>query len=268
MVLGIVGDVHANAGALDAGLAMLRTRPIDQLVFLGDLLTYGPDVDPVLSRVEDELAGGARIVLGNHDRMYLDLSAGEQAYFDALPPWVRESADWTRGQFDIARFQRIPFAPTAAFGEVLVAHANPFPPDPSGFPDWRYLTRAADHQRAADHLRLAGARVGVFGHTHRSRIVELPSLRGVDDEDRRILDGWRPVGEGDALSVNAGTVGQPRNRSATSTVAWVTAHDDGRFDVEIAPIAYDVDRHLAALEALPFSPHTAATLARFFEPGD
>ena len=101
----------------------------------------------------------------------------------------------------------------------------------------------------------------VFGHTHRARIVEWPSGRGLTDEKRHALYAWKPHGLDDALVLNAGAVGQPRGRGG-STVMWITLEDE--VDVDLAPIVYPVDEHVAGLYKLPVSGSTIEALARFF----
>ncbi|MEQ1564245.1 MAG: metallophosphoesterase [Myxococcota bacterium] len=265
MRLGVVGDIHANARALQEALDLVQSRPIDQLIFLGDLLTYGPDVDEVLALVQEETEDGAQLILGNHDAMYLDLLDGNQAYFDGLPLWIRESVDWTLGQLDAELFRSLPFAKEWVAESTLVAHANPFDAEDSGQPNWRYLNQLDDYAEAARCLRDRDLRVGVFGHTHRARIVEWPSGRGLTDDKRASIYAWKPSGLEDALILNAGAIGQPRGRGATSTVMWVTVEDE--VDVDLAPVPYAVDEHVAALYNLPLSGSTIESLARFFRSG-
>jgi predicted phosphodiesterase len=269
-----VGDVHANARALRAALATLRARAPDRIVFLGDLLTYGADVDEVLDLVAGEVDRGAGLALGNHDRLYRDLLAGERTYYDALPDWIRESVDHMLDRLAaspsaLARFQSLPYAAVIREGPVWISHANPFDADSAGTPDWRYLARPEDMALAAHALRTKGATAGVFGHTHRARIVSWPDGRGLGDEAPAPLVGWRPAGTSDALIVNAGAVGQPRSVSARSTVAWIAIHGDPdapTIDAEIVGLDYDVRGHLAALAALPVSARTRERLAAFFRP--
>jgi len=51
--IAVLGDVHGNARALRAALAQAHKGPFDRMVFLGDLLTYGHDVDEVLDLVAE-----------------------------------------------------------------------------------------------------------------------------------------------------------------------------------------------------------------------
>lgn len=270
MRFGVIGDVHANARALHAALAQIHTRPVDRLVFLGDLLSYGTDTDEVLSTVAEQVSRGAVLLLGNHDRLYLDLLAERAGgrergprYYDGLPTWLRESVDWTIDRFDPKVLLGLPYVPEYQWQQVVFAHANPYPAGPTGVPDWRYVNKPEDHALAAKTLRSRGLRVGVFGHTHRSRIVEWPSGRGMGDDARRSLHQWVPETEADALVINAGAIGQPRNRTATSTVLWLTVNPSG-IDADLAPLTYDVEGHLAAVRKLPMSPMTVAALVGFF----
>jgi diadenosine tetraphosphatase ApaH/serine/threonine PP2A family protein phosphatase len=260
--LGVLGDVHANARALREALDLVQSRPIDQLVFLGDLLTYGPDVREVLELVAAETEDGAILLLGNHDAMYLDLMEGEQGYFDGLPLWVRESVDWTLGELDQTLFRSLPFVKEWTHEQLLAAHANPFDPEPGGEPSWRYLNQLDDYAEAARCLRDRDLRVGVFGHTHRPRIVEWPSGRGLTDERRSSVYAWKGVGLDDALLLNAGSVGQPRGKGGPAHVMWITVEEE--VDVDLATVSYPVEEHVAALYRLPVSGSTVEALARFF----
>jgi predicted phosphodiesterase len=267
-LLGVLGDVHGNARALRAALAHVRRRPIDGLVFLGDLLSYGPDVDEVLDRVGEEVSRGARVVLGNHDLLYRNLLSGESAYRDRLPPWLKETVTHTFDQLaagDADRLLAIPFERTIRIGPLLIAHANPFGDDPDGTPDWRYINHPEDYGLAADALVAGGAWAGMFGHTHRPRIVQWPSGRGLGDDVCPALVGFRPAAPGDALILNAGSVGQPRNLAARSTVCFVAVGEvDEPMDVEIETLEYDVAGHLAAIESTDMSRAVRDRLAGFF----
>lgn len=277
---GVLGDVHANARALRAALDQVRQRPIDGLVLLGDLLTYGPDVDEVLDLVSAEIAGGATVILGNHDQMYLELLAGQAEYYDGLPSWIKESVDYTldRLAVDPGRFLTIPFERSLQLGPIYVAHANAHPERPDGGMDWRYVARADEFAAAAGALRGRGAWAGMFGHTHRTRIVEWPAARGLGDDNRDAIDGWQPVNEGDALVMTAGAVGQPRNAAARSTVVWMRHGDPedpagdsprsrcGPISVAIDTLRYDVAGHVAAVQAMPLTAGTRAELTNFFRP--
>jgi serine/threonine protein phosphatase 1 len=67
-----IPDLHGQLGFLDRLLAKLRTHdvwPAARLVFLGDLVDRGPDVQGTVRRVIDLIAAkpGSTCVMGNHD---------------------------------------------------------------------------------------------------------------------------------------------------------------------------------------------------------
>src|SRR5690242_11010485 len=99
MRLAILGDIHANAGALNGALTTADSSGYDLLILLGDLLTYGTDVEETLQLVLDRQSQGNTILLrGNHDTLYQELLCGDSKYFQQLPGWLRESVEWTRAR--------------------------------------------------------------------------------------------------------------------------------------------------------------------------
>jgi serine/threonine protein phosphatase 1 len=65
-----IGDIHGCAAALNALVQAIDPRPEDTLVFLGDVVDWGPDSRSCVQRLID-LAGRCRLVLvrGNHEEM-------------------------------------------------------------------------------------------------------------------------------------------------------------------------------------------------------
>jgi hypothetical protein len=94
----VVGDVHGCRQELEALLSLVRYDAGDDLFFLGDLLSRGPDPLGILSILRRT---GARGVRGNHDDALLQWHAKKEAGHDAhLGKGKRQlaeqlqSADW------------------------------------------------------------------------------------------------------------------------------------------------------------------------------
>lgn len=243
----VIGDVHGNARALHAALAVARNGPLDELVFIGDLLTYGHDVDEVLDLVaEAQARHGATVLIGNHDQLYFDLAEGDRTYIDTLPAWIRASVEHTVGMVGSSLRARLRWSEQVVRDGVLFAHANPF-----GFRNWTYLNRVEDVARAQAALESQGLRAGVFGHTHRPRwCMDVPARD-------RVMTWSGPH----ALVLNVGSVGQPRDGTSRSVIA--------RLDIEtlsatFEAVDYDVAAHVAALHASGLGATTVAKLAAFF----
>lgn len=259
----VVSDLHANARALDACLERAEALGFDQLVVLGDLLTYGPDVGAVVDRVTELCrARGARLLAGNHDFLYRDLPGGERAYYDTLPAWLRASVDWTLARLDTAAFGALPWEDELVLGPVLFSHANPF-----GARNFRYLNHANDLVDAARAIARRGWQGGCFGHTHRS------TLATVDVASGRVTDhggaAERPVGPGQAGAVfiaNPGSVGQPRGGGLGASFLTLTVDDRSVLDARLERVPYDVATHVAAVRQMGLDQATSDKLASFFAP--
>ena len=64
MRIAIISDIHGNLSALDAVLADLRTRPVDAVYCLGDLVGYAAHPNEVTERIRAE---GIPTIMGNYD---------------------------------------------------------------------------------------------------------------------------------------------------------------------------------------------------------
>lgn len=233
----VISDIHANARAMAAATALIRETGADQVVVLGDLLTYGVEPGPTLDLVEEQIAAGADLVVGNHDQMYLDLAEGNTTYYERLPDWIRESIDFNFDRLEVQRFRALPWQREVTHGNLFFAHANPF-----GFPDWTYLNHDAVVERAGEELARRGFGWGFFGHTHRPRI--------------------RATAVGPTVA-NPGSIGQPRGGGATMLL--VTTGSPGRgTTAQHRMLNYDTTQHLADLTASTLSRPTAQRLAAYF----
>lgn len=61
-------DIHGNYEALDAILNDIKNNSYDEVIFLGDLISLGPDSKKCIKRLSEE---NVRWILGNHDLYYL-----------------------------------------------------------------------------------------------------------------------------------------------------------------------------------------------------
>lgn len=180
--LALVADVHGNLPALEAVIADLAAREVDDVVNLGDHVS-----GPLWPReTADRLMRlGWTSIAGNHDRMVaVDAPAthgpSDRFAYEALEP---EQLAWLRG---------LP-ATAAVHGPVEVHLCHGVPAD-----DRLYLLERPEHGRLrlalpeeiARHLDGVAAPVVACGHSHVPRVVRC----------------------GGALIVNPGSVGVPAYR--------------------------------------------------------
>lgn len=251
----MLGDIHSNAIALEAALDSATAIGFDRLILLGDLFTYGAEPRTVFELVgEAQERHGALLLTGNHDEFYLNPDERTLAYLENLRPWIRESVDWTRQELEGVALDTLEWRESHIASGVYFAHANPF-----DFPDWRYLNTEAELRDAAAALGERGHQVGVFGHTHRQKVVGISG-----DKVRTSTVHSCSIPAADPLTVvDAGSVGQPRNQEKRSFLLRLDSRG-GEFEFEFVPIDYDVDKHKALIRDAGLSDTTTDKLMGFF----
>lgn len=156
MRIGILTDIHANREAFEAVLADLATQKIDRIVFLGDLVGYGPDLDWCLDKVEQMVAEGAICVRGNHDRFW---PMPETKLSDA----ARKLIDWTVNRLNARQRLFLSELPlTAQIEDVLCVHASAHQPQ-----DWNYIK---DIDSSAQCFDACTARIILCGHAREAAL--------------------------------------------------------------------------------------------------
>lgn len=237
MKIAVLSDIHAMSAALAAALTDARAEGYDVLLILGDLLTYGVCPTETLDLVHDAVArDDAILIMGNHDRIYLDLDDDDSAYLATLPAWLRETVRWTAAQVPARALDAFDWQQSWSCGALFAAHANPGEPG-----DWTYLNSDARADDAAATLARRGYRYGIFGHTHRARRFD----------------------RGQVSLFTLGSLGQPRDDDPRLRWTMIDLEDDA---ITVAPrtIAFDRDAHCAAIRRTTLSAATQDRLCGFF----
>jgi diadenosine tetraphosphatase ApaH/serine/threonine PP2A family protein phosphatase len=236
-MIAIISDIHGNLEALQAVLAEIDKRNVDEIVCLGDVIGYGPNpiecLDLIMQRTKVTL-------MGNHDfavfyEPYNFNIGAEQACF------------WTRNQFEndpdagrrARRWKYLASLPVYEKrpGNMMAVHASPRRPiNEYIFPDDIY-TNPNKFVPIFDRIE----RICFCGHTHVPGVF----LEGPDFYSPEELDGRFELGH-DRAVVNVGSVGQPRDRDPRSS--FVLFDDDV---VEFLRVPYDVERVVKKVESIP-----------------
>jgi predicted phosphodiesterase len=205
MRVGVFSDVHANRQALEACLRRLEAERVDALVCAGDLVGYGPDPEACVERVA---ALGAVCVAGNHDLIATGALSDERCMRLA-----RESLRWTAAQLGERSREQLRALPqlAEAAGGLVVAHGSLDDPQ-------RYVLTPGDacEQLAELARRFPPATLLVLGHTHEAALYG--ERRG---ELLRATTGTVALAPGERHLLNAGSVGQSRDRHALARFAVV-----------------------------------------------
>jgi len=237
--LALISDIHGNGVALDAVLADLTRRHVEQIVCLGDLAAGGPQPREVIARLREF---GCQAVRGNADGWLLDgLPAGRSEETRRLG----EIVDWARltlASNDLDYLAALPATLTVTIDDVtfLCFHGSPRS-------DVESLPATMPEHELDEVFGAAEAGVLAGGHTH------LQLLRRHRD---RIL-------------VNPGSVGLPLGSLTASPTAlplpawaeYALLQTEGGLEISFHRLPVDVDALAAATSAMP-CPTWAADLER------
>jgi putative phosphoesterase len=158
--LALISDIHGNGIALDAVIADLGIRPVDEIICLGDVAAGGPQPQAVIASLRDLGCPGVR---GNADGWLLDdeLPTGESEETHRL----REVAAWARatlGRAELDYLRALPPTLSVTVEDVafLCFHGSPRS-------DVERLLATTPGDELDDVLRgAANSVVFAGGHTH------------------------------------------------------------------------------------------------------
>jgi diadenosine tetraphosphatase ApaH/serine/threonine PP2A family protein phosphatase len=225
----VITDIHSNLPALEAVLADVEARQVEEIWCLGDVVGYGADPDDCTDLVRERCDV---CLVGNHDLAVLgtlDIASFSEAAAEAVA-WTRENI--AEGSLEFLRDQE----PTGLRERIALFHASPRDPV------WEYVLSS---EQAYDCMEAQPEQVALIGHSHVSLFFALPegggradTIGGQTGEDSRLeLDGGRWL-------INPGSVGQPRDGDPRA--AWLELDLDERTAV-FHRLPYDIDRAASAI---------------------
>lgn len=220
MRLALLSDIHANKEAFEAVLTDLEQHAIDKIVFLGDVVGYGPDPEWCVDTLELLVKEGALALRGNHDR--------STPAPDSLNPAARKIVDWTVNRLNARQRLFLADLPyQIALQDLLCVHASAEHPQ-----QWRPV---ADVASAAASLSATRARVVVCGHVHK------PALYSQDLAAKVNAHAFTPRAAIPLLPSRRwlavmGSVGQARDGSGCASYAIL---DQAQNSLSFRQVSYD-----------------------------
>lgn len=231
MLIGLLGDIHGNAAALDAVLSAAHSLKVERLLVTGDLVGYYFSPRSVLTQLQQ---WNVEMVRGNHEEMLCGVRSGvlDGSLVTArYGPGLRLALEqMSESELDMLCALPHPKRLDVGGRKILLCHGAPWSVNQYVYPD-------ADDELIA---RCASSHddLTVMGHTH------YPMCRSV----------------GNSLLVNPGSVGQPRNRVA---MAQWALYDTDSGEVEMRAEPYDVEGLARECrERYPELPYLADVLLR------
>lgn len=241
----LISDIHANLPALEAVLTDIAALPgLAGTWHLGDLVGYAPWPDEVVARIAE---AGIPGVAGNYDStVATDYPHCGCRYEDAEQERLSHlSYAWTRAHVapETKRFLgglpfRIDVLPEGGHvsggPRLVLVHATPTI-------NTLYWTEDRPDDfclRMAGHAGLKAGDVIAFGHTHKPWDREVEGIR----------------------FVNTGSVGRPKDGDWRAGYVVLTL-EQGRVNVELRRVEYDLDRAMTGIRASELPDEFAAFLA-------
>ncbi len=227
--IAVIADIHANPFALEAVLADIADRGVDETVVAGDLVGRGPLGSSVVQRVQSE---NLKSVRGNHEDYMIAFKNREvpEEWLE-IPEW--SCARWMAAELsedDYLFIESLPFTMTAeADSNIRIVHGSPRSNN-EGIGPW------TDRESLVEHLDSVEEPVLVCAHTHRP---------GVWQVDERMI-------------VNVGSVGLPFNKDSRAQYALFEGAGS-TWDVELVKVDYDRQQLLEAYDSTGFLAEGGAT---------
>lgn len=235
-MIAVISDIHSNLPALEAVLEDIRSRAIQQLICLGDLVGYGPSPRECVA-----LAKQFNLtIMGNHDEAVFHSHKTDEFNLRAemAIEWTRDELSRGGTEAEIAeRFQLLRGLPVSDERSldgvpILFVHGSPrrplreyiFPRDVHNVEKMREIFSRFRRLCFVGHSHVPGIYTDDLSYTHPSEL-ELLRIYHFDEERKTI--------------VNVGSVGQPRDSDPRACYVTVTDEADA---VVFRRVKYDVEK--------------------------
>jgi diadenosine tetraphosphatase ApaH/serine/threonine PP2A family protein phosphatase len=239
----ILSDVHANLPALQAVLEdVTRTAPGAPIWHCGDVVGYGASPNEVVAELQRV---GATGVMGNHD-----LAALGDDVIETFNEGAHAAALWTRDVLTAESRSWLRALPKVLeMGSATIVHASLRDP---------IMEYVVQQEIAEENLRALATPLLFHGHTH---IPAIWSLHEGMARATRIGAEAIPLRSGSL--VNAGSVGQPRDRDPRA--AWLLWERDelgaGLGSATWRRVEYDIPAAQELIDAAGLPDFLASRLA-------
>ncbi len=215
----MISDVHANLEALEAVLEDIGKRKVKDVIFLGDAVGYGPNPNECIELLKDS----CKVMLaGNHDCALTGLTDTEN-----FNEYARLAIEWTSSVLtkpNLDVLKELSFVKVLKKDNALLVHSTPKEPE-----IWHYLLTLKD---AEINFHYFEQKICFLVHSHRSFIIEhLSSGEMISYKDKAVIK------ETERYIINAGSVGQPRDRDPRACYVFIADEK-----IELVRVKYDIEK--------------------------
>ena len=219
----VFSDIHSNVEAFEKFLGQKKVKNVDKILFLGDLVGYGPNPDEVISQFRE--LTHLQAVRGNHDKVIAELESSS-----LFNPAAAFSAEWSKLKISPGNFQylkKLLKGPQVVDRFITICHGSTFDEDYYVFSQFE----------AMESFKFMETSIGFFGHTH------FPIIYYVRNEKMDIV----PLSENTRIKldantrylINPGSIGQPRDKNPASSYI---VFDSVKMEIHFNRFTYEVSK--------------------------
>lgn len=231
----IISDIHGNLEALEAVLADIKSKPVEEIYCLGDVVGYGPNPCECIDKVMELDV----CLLGNHDQAALFDPEGFNAGAERAIFWTRSVLEQAGGPEAEARWEflgELDRRVEAEDGLTIYVHGSARNPlNEYVFPDDVF------NQVKMEKIFALIPKYCFQGHTHIPGVfTEAHEFHSPEELNYRYELGDTKI------MINVGSVGQPRDNDPRCSYVTV----DGN-EVCFHRVDYDVDTTAKKIYDIP-----------------
>jgi predicted phosphodiesterase len=229
MRIAIISDIHSNYQALEAVLEDIETMNIDQIVSLGDNIGYGPQPEEVINTLR---ARKIPSVLGNHEH-----ALNNRSYFQRLNFTTQHSLQINRDHMETESLAFCKTLPPLIL-DFKARFVHGCPPESVT----TYLWDPSETRMSRLFISIPES-ICFFGHTH---ILSCYAAKENHFQKKESSIEKIQLEPGVRYIINAGSVGQPRDR----------INNKAKYGI------WDQEAHFFEYRAVPYDVQTTKTLLK------
>ena len=225
MKIAIISDIHGNFPALENTLEYIKGLDVEEIYCLGDIVGYGAQPNECCDLIRETTD---KIIIGNHDAAACGILD-----FSWFNPVAKHSLQWTSETLtkdNIEWLKSLPYSISKddlIFSHALLYKLDEFYYDDELIPIYYSFKEMGEKYK-----------VSLIGHSHKYNILRADST---DKLKEWTQDGNIELDKENKYIINAGSVGQPRDKNPDSCFIVYTNEEKNR-SVYVHRVKYDIDK--------------------------
>jgi len=223
--IAIISDIHGNLEALSSVIFDTRSRNVDKIVCLGDIVGYGANPNECVEMIKTECDF---CLIGNHEAAVFDDSISRE-----FNDFAQYAINWTRENLTKKSAIYInSLSMSQIFDNFTAVHSTPYEPHL-----WYYISSVED---AIFNFNFFRTKFCLIGHTHVPGTIVLEENGNISVLQPKTFNYGADFPESAKFIINVGSVGQPRDRNPKACYVII---DTDEKELSFLRVSYDVAQY-------------------------